>query len=60
MHIYSLSPVIFLLFNALIWNMIADIFVDIILNSALDKFCHLSVFRMNASSKMVCMNTLLL
>ena len=31
MHVYSLSPVIFQIsFNALIWNIMVDIFVDVI------------------------------
>ena len=58
MHVYALSPVIFLLLNALIWNIMADIFADIILNSAPDRFCHLECLKKNASSKMVCINIL--
>ena len=59
MHVYLLSPVIFLLFNATIWNIVVDIFVDIILNSALDNLCHLESLQKNASSERVCMNILL-
>ena len=46
MHIYLLSPVIFqLLFNAIIWNIMADYICGYYLNSAPDNFVILSVFR---------------
>ena len=45
MHVHSLSPVIFLLFIILIWNIIVNIFVDIIYLVLWINFVMLRVFR---------------